>query len=160
MDVQKNRVVTVSYRLTDPEGTLIDEATAADPLHYLHGHGSLLPSVEKHLEGLQKSQSASFTVSPEDGYGERDDEGLRELDRSLFPDDLPLEQGLPIILETDDGEAQAFVHDVTDSTVVVDLNHPLAGETLCFEFTVIDVRDATEAELAHGHVHGPGGHHH
>ena len=161
MEIKKDSVVSVDYRLHLGDGKIIDESDPSDPLVYLHGHDEVIPGLEKALEGKKAGDTLKATVSPEDGYGEYDPEAVEEVPREEFPADLELEAGGIVSATDDEGDDVDFlVKEVRPKTVVVDFNHPLAGKTLHFEVTVREVREATAEELEHGHVHGPDGHDH
>lgn len=160
MDIKKDTVVTVEYRLHLGDGKYIDESDASDPLIYLHGHDEVIPGLEKALEGKKPGDSLKAVIPPEDGYGDYDPEGVDEVPREDIPADLPLEAGgIVEALDEDDNEVVFLVKEIKDNTVVVDFNHPMAGKTLHYELTVRDVRAATEEELEHGHAHAPGHEH-
>jgi FKBP-type peptidyl-prolyl cis-trans isomerase SlyD len=160
MQISKNKVVTLKYRLTDDDGDLIDESTEAEPMAYIHGVGNLIPGLEAALEGKQKGDALKVTVNPDEGFGDRNDELTRVVSRSVFDFVEELEVGMQF--QTDGGQGMEVVTivGIEGDQVTVDGNHPLAGVTLSFDVAVLDVRDATQEELSHGHVHGPGGHHH
>lgn len=159
MRVAKDKVVSIDYTLR-ADGEVVDSSDGSGPLVYLHGHGALVPGLERALSGLTAGESLSVVVEPEDAYGdfEQDDEGVR-LPRESLPDDL--EVGATYEAETEDGEPVTLtVMEVEDAEVVVDFNHPLAGRTLSFDVTVLEVREAGADELEHGHAHEPGHAHH
>ncbi|MDH4283341.1 MAG: peptidylprolyl isomerase [Myxococcales bacterium] len=158
--IEANKVVTLSYTLRDDSGEVIDESAEGSPLQYLHGAMNIVPGLEEQLEGLATGESIKATVPPEKGYGPRIGQS-HEVSRNLFPTDAELVAGMQVIAHDDQGrQIPFFIIGMTEETVTVDPNHPLAGETLHFEVTVESLRDATEEEIAHGHPHGPGGHHH
>ena len=153
--IEDDVVVTMAYTLKLADGELVDEATAEDPLVFLQGFGDIIPGLEEALYGLKVGDSRQVIVAPEDGYGEYDDEAYEMLPTSLFQG-IPLEVGLGIELrDSESGEVyEVFVAEVTKEGVLVDFNHPLAGEELHFNVQILDLREATEEELDHGHVHG------
>ena len=155
-----NKVVSLSYTLRDDDGEVIDQSEDGSPLLYLHGAQNIVPGLEEQLEGVAEGESVNATVSPEKGYGPRIGES-QEVPRNLFPADAELVAGMQVVAHDDEGrQIPFFITGITEDTITVDPNHPLAGETLHFEVTVDSVRDATEEEITHGHPHGPGGHHH
>ncbi|MBI4177948.1 peptidylprolyl isomerase [bacterium] len=159
--IRKNSVVGLTYCLTNSEGQELDRAGADEPLSYLHGNGQIVPGLEKELEGLGIGDKRKVTVSPEEGYGEVVPELKVKAKRSNFPADLKIFPGQQFSAEAGAGHTQFFVvQEVEGDDVFLDGNHPLAGQTLHFDVEVVSVRDATKEELAHGHVHGEGGHHH
>lgn len=150
------------YVLKDSKGKVLDSSEGQEPLGYLHGANNIVPGLEKQLEGKEKGDKIAAVVEPAEGYGERDERGVQKVGRDQFPDDAPLEVGMQFMAQNEDGNQFPFwVTDVDNGgEVTIDMNHPLAGETLHFDVEIVDVRDATSEERAHGHVHGPGGHHH
>ena len=158
--ITANKVVSLSYTLRDDDGEVIDQSEDGSPLLYLHGAQNIVPGLEEQLEGVAEGESVNATVSPEKGYGLRIGEA-QEVPRNLFPADAELAAGMQVVAHDDEGrQIPFFITGITEDTITVDPNHPLAGETLHFEVTVDSLRDATEEEIAHGHPHGPGGHHH
>lgn len=161
MQISKNKVVSIGFKLTDADGSLIDESSTEEPLTYIQGIGSFIPAVESALEGKKSGDELEVTVTPEDGFGERDEELVHSVPRSQFQSGGDLEVGMQVQSQDPDGGPVIFtVVAVNTDNVTLDGNHPLAGMTLNFSVKVGDVRDATKEELDHGHVHGPGGHHH
>jgi len=161
MKVGKGSVVDIDYSLHLGDGKVIDQSGPGEPLSYIHGEGHIVPGLEQALEGLAAGDAKKVVVAPEDGYGPHDPRGLQEVPRDAFPADMKPEVGMQFTARGPQGEAVPFtVTDVKLESVVVDLNHPLAGKTLHFDVTVREVRAATGEELEHGHVHGEGGHHH
>lgn len=160
MQITANKVVTIDYTLTDEQGQIIDSSQGRDPLAYLHGFNNIIPGLEDALEGRKSGDSLNVVVAPADAYGERNEALVQKVSRALFEDANGLEVGMRFQSISEQGVHLVTVVEVTDDTVTVDANHPLAGLTLNFDVTVVDVRDATDEELEHGHVHGPGGHHH
>jgi FKBP-type peptidyl-prolyl cis-trans isomerase SlyD len=161
MKIAKNTVVTVNYKLSDAQNNLIEEG--AQPMVYLHGgYENTLPKIEEELDGKEVGYSSTLQVEPDDAFGDYDAELVKVEDRKLLPE--PLEVGMQFEGMSDgapDDEPMIFtVTEIADDKVVLDGNHPLAGMALRFELSVIDVRAATEEEIAHGHVHGAHGHHH
>ncbi|MCK9532402.1 MAG: peptidylprolyl isomerase [Gammaproteobacteria bacterium] len=160
MQITAKKVVTIDYTLTDEQGQVIDSSQGRDPLAYLHGFSNIIPGLESALEGRTSGDALNVKVAPTEAYGERDDALIQSVSRDLFEDANELEVGMRFQSVSEDGVRLVTVVDVTDDTVTVDANHPLAGVTLTFDVTVVDVRDANDEELEHGHVHGPEGHHH
>ena len=160
MDIKKDTVVSIDYRLHLGDGNIVDESDPSDPLVYLHGHDEVIPGLEKALEGKKAGDSFKATIPPEDAYGDYEPEGVEEVPRDEFPADLPLEAGGIVSATDEEGDDVDFlVKEIREKTVVVDFNHPLAGKTLHYEVTVREVRAATEEELEHGHAHAPGHEH-
>jgi FKBP-type peptidyl-prolyl cis-trans isomerase SlyD len=161
MKIGNGSVVGIDYRLHLGDGELVDSSDPGDPLVYLHGGGQIVPGLERALEGLQAGESRNVVIAPADGYGEHDPRGVQEVPRSAFPEGFAPEVGMQLTAEGPEGEVVPFsVQELRPESVVIDLNHPLAGKTLHFDVTVREVRAATEDERAHGHAHGPEGHGH
>ena len=159
MQVTRDTVVTLHYTLTGDDGAVID-ASRGEPLSYLHGHGNLIPGLEKALEGVSAGFQSRVSLEPEDGYGERRDEMVIGVARDQFDPAMKLETGVQVQANGPQGPVVFTIVEVGEDEVTLDGNHPLAGTRLHFDVEVTDVRAATAEELAHGHVHGPGGHHH
>lgn len=160
--IAPNKVVSLSYTLMLNSGELADEATSDEPLVFIHGIGQTLPAFDDKLDGLSVGDTFSFTLSAEDGYGESSPNYVVEIPKNIFegpdvPDDI-LEIGATLPMQDQDGNPMdGVVVEIGDDTVTMDFNHPLAGEALGFSGTVLDIREATQEELDHGHVHGEGG---
>ncbi len=160
MQIEDNKVVIINYRLTDDSGNVIDESKDSN-FAYLHGHQNIIPGLEKALSGKQAEDKVNVTIEPADGYGERDDSQIQAVPRNMFPGDVEIQPGMNFHAETPDGmPVMVTVTEVSEETITVDGNHPLAGQRLTFDVEIVSVRDAEQAELDHGHVHGPGGHDH
>ncbi len=160
MKVSKDSVVSVEYRLHLGDGEVIDESEPGQPLAYMHGRGQIVPGLEGQLEGMSAGESKKVVVVPSQGYGEHDPRGLQVVPRSMFPPNAQIEPGMSITAQTAEGDVIPItVRELKGDSVVVDLNHPLAGKTLHFDVTVREVRPATSEEMEHGHAHGPGGAH-
>ncbi|HOK61779.1 MAG: peptidylprolyl isomerase [Tenuifilum sp.] len=161
MNVSKNKVVSISYELK-VDGDLIDAAQADNPLVFLYGHGQLLPLFEDNIKDLAEGDSFEFMIPSKDGYGEVNDQAIVELPKEIFVIDGELQEDLLVIgnrLPMRDSEGNALdgtVVEVTDNSVVMDFNHPLAGKDLYFTGKVENIREATAEEISHGHVHGMG----
>ncbi|WP_406663654.1 peptidylprolyl isomerase [Gallaecimonas sp. GXIMD1310] len=160
MTISKDKVVRIHYTLKDDQGTVLDSSSGGEPLVYLHGHGNLIPGLEKELEGKTEGDKMDVSVAPEDGYGPYHQELVQEVPRSAFQGVDDIEAGMRFTAQTDAGPRTVVVQSVSDETVTVDGNHPLAGQHLHFNVEIIELRDAEAEELEHGHVHGPGGHQH
>jgi FKBP-type peptidyl-prolyl cis-trans isomerase SlyD len=159
--IKKNSVVNLSYSLKNSSGQELDKAGGENPFAYLHGVGQIVPGLENALEGLAVGDKKEVTVSPEEGYGNIVPGLAMSVERSNFPEGAEIKTGMQFMGEVGDGKQIVFtVKGVEGDQIQVDGNHPLAGETLHFAVEVMAVRDATEEELSHGHVHGEGGHSH
>ena len=156
-----NKVVFIQYTLTDDDGEEIDSSAGGPALAYLHGANNLVPGLEKALEGKGLGETFDVTVSAEEGYGERVGPGPQPVPRSAFPEDAELEVGMAFLAEDPEGEqTQLWIVGLEEENVLIDQEHPLAGQNLNFKVEVTAIRDATEEEIQHGHPHGPGGHDH
>jgi len=156
--VEKNVVVSLDYVLKLDNDEVIDRSEKNAPLEYLHGYKNIVPGLESELEGLKIGEEKSVTVPAKLGYGERDSEEVAEYPRDTFPDSLNLEVGEPIAMrDSESGESfQAYITEIQTDKVLLDFNHPLAGETLHFKIKISGLREPTGEELSHGHVHQPG----
>ncbi len=158
MNITNGLVASFHYTLKNPAGEVLDSSEGNEPLAYLHGAHNIVPGLEAELEGKTVGDKISAVVTPEGGYGVKHDGLIQEVPRSAFGDQ-PVEPGMRFNAETDQGPRMVVITAVTDDTVTVDGNHPLAGETLHFDVEITDVREATPQEAEHGHVHA-GGHDH
>jgi FKBP-type peptidyl-prolyl cis-trans isomerase SlyD len=154
MQVAKNSVVAIDYKLTDDSGEVIDSSEGQEPLAYLHGAGNIIPGLEEALDGKVAGDQLQVAVPAEDGYGERSGELVQVIAREQFGDVEDLRVGMQFQVQTDEGYLVFTVVRVDGDAVTIDGNHPLAGRNLNFDVTVRDVREATDEELSHGHVHG------
>lgn len=159
MTIQKNSVVTINYTLKDDTGGLIESSEGQEPLTYLHGLGNLIPGLESSLEGKAAGESVKVSVPPEEAYGIWEESKIVGIPRGQFSGVDDIQAGMQFSVHSEMGEQVVTVTKVEADTVTVDANHPLAGKTLDFDVTIIDVREATADELDHGHAHGAGGHH-
>lgn len=159
MKVTTNSVVSIHYTLTNNEGTVLDSSSGREPLVYLQGHGQLIPGMEEGLDGKTKGEKLNLKISPEKGYGVHDANLVQQVPVSAFggQDVTP---GMQFEAGSDVQRFIVTVKEVNNEMVTVDGNHPLAGVELNFDVELLDVREATVDEIAHGHVHGEGGHHH
>jgi len=153
-------VVSIDYTLKDDEGDVLDSSEAGAPLVYLHGADNIIPGLEAALTGKSAGEALTVVVSAEDGYGEYDESLVAEVERDRFPGADEIELGDQFQANTPEGPRMVTVIGIDDEAITIDANHPLAGETLHFDVTIVEVRAATKEEIEHGHVHGEGGHHH
>lgn len=160
MTIEEKRVVTMHYKLTDDEGQLLDESQD-NPLLYIHGTNSLIPGLEKQLEGKSSGDKITATVLPEEGYGPVMPQLIQNLPKETFQGVENIEVGMEFEASNENDEKMIVrVEAVDGEEITINGNHPLAGKTLNFDVNIVDVREASEEELSHGHVHGEGGHHH
>ncbi|MFU8837327.1 MAG: FKBP-type peptidyl-prolyl cis-trans isomerase [Thiohalomonadaceae bacterium] len=160
MQISANKAVSIDYTLTNNQGEVIDTSSGREPLAYLQGHGNIIPGLESALEGKAAGDNVKVTVAPADGYGERDDALTQAVPRQMFENADEIQIGMQFQTMSEHGPHVVTVISIDADNVTVDANHPLAGETLNFDVTIVEVRDASPEELDHGHVHGPDGHHH
>ncbi|MBI2380797.1 MAG: peptidylprolyl isomerase [Gammaproteobacteria bacterium] len=153
-------VALFDYTLTDAEGNVLDSSKGGEPLAYLHGAGNIIPGLEKALEGKGAGDSLKVTVPAAEAYGERDEQALEVIQRTQIQMDGEIEIGMQLHAHGPHGAQILTVVDVDGEEITLDANHPLAGVDLTFDVSIVEVRDASVEELAHGHVHGAGGHHH
>jgi FKBP-type peptidyl-prolyl cis-trans isomerase SlyD len=158
MQIGREKAVTIEYTLKDDGGKVLDTSEGRPPLTYLHGMGSLVPGLEKALDGKTAGDAVTVTLTPDEGYGARDERLIRNMPlRKLRDRDPVVGQRVPADF---DGSARlVLITALQGDYATVDANHPLAGKTLHFSVKIVGVREATAEELSHGHVHGPGGHH-
>ena len=160
MKVAANCVVSLEYSLHLGDGEVIDSSEGGEPLVYLHGAGQIVPGLERQLDGMEVGDSKQVVIAPTDGYGEREQENVRQESRAKFGDQ-PIQAGDELVaIDEDHNQLPVRIEKIEGDEVTVDFNHPLAGKTLHFDVKVRDVRAATAEELSHGHVHGAGCHHH
>jgi len=160
MQIGDQKVVTLHYTLTDNEGRVIDQSEDGS-FAYLHGASNIIPGLENALSGKTAGEELSVAVSPEEAYGVRDESMLQQVPKNMFEDTNQIAVGTQFHAQGPNGEMLVVtVMEVQEEHVLVDGNHPLAGVELNFYVKIIDVRDASEEEVEHGHVHGPEGHHH
>lgn len=160
MKIAKNKVVSIDYTLTDAKGSVLDKSSKGRPLFYIQGAGNIIPGLEKALEGKAAGESLKAQIPHAEAYGTRDEALMQVLPKSDFGEIRDLKVGMELEAESDEGVRIITVVKIDNDQVTVDGNHPLAGVDLTFDVKVVEVRDASAEELAHGHVHGPGGHHH
>ena len=168
MIIENNKVVTLSYelRLKSETGEVAEKTDGTNPFVFLYGHGNLLPTFEANLSGKKVGENFSFSLTPEEAYGVVTPEAVVDLPLTIFQADgqtdhelLKIGNTIPM-MDQEGNRLNGKVVKVETETVTMDFNHPLAGETLFFSGEVNDIREATEEELQHGHVHGAGGHQH
>ncbi|HAS23663.1 peptidylprolyl isomerase [Idiomarina loihiensis] len=153
--IAPNKVVAINYAVKTEDGQTLDQSKDGSPLNFIHGRGMLIPGLENALEGKKVGDSFTAEVKPEEAYGERHDGLIQTVPRNLFGEN-EVQPGMQFRASTDQGEQSVVIVEVKDDEVTVDGNHPLAGVNLNFDVEVIEVREATEQELEHGHVHTDG----
>lgn len=158
--IKKDSVALIHYTLKNNAGEVLDSSSGADPLAYLHGHGNIIPGLESELEGKGVGDKLNASIKPADGYGEHDAEMIQEVPKEAFQGAPEITVGMQFQAQGPNGAQMVTVTKVEGESVTVDGNHPLAGEQLNFDVEVMEIREASAEELSHGHVHGPGGHHH
>ena len=159
MQIAQDTVVSISYELYDADGNLIEKTD--EPVSYLHGgYDGIFPLVEAALNGKKAGEDCRLSLAPEDAFGEYESDLVRVEPKALFPGNVAVGMQFEGGAEDSDDVLLYTVTDIADDKVVVDGNHPLAGQTLDFFCTVTEVRAATDDEIMHGHAHGPHGHHH
>ena len=159
--VKNNTVARVHYTGTLPDsGEVFDSSEGRDPLTFLVGHGKMIPGFERELMGAKIGERRTFTLAPEDAYGQPIDDAIMDVPRAQFAmieEQTELEVGMQLITQLPHGPAPFIVKALSDESVTADFNHKLAGESLTFSVEVVELREADESEIAHGHAHGPGG---
>ena len=163
--ISKDKVVQLHYTLTDDSGKQIETTAGGDPVAYLHGHQNMIPGFEKAIEGHKTGDAVEFTLSPEEGYGQRTEGAVQRVPVKHVHGHPAgkkgvWKKGMVAWGNTEQGERQVTIVKVGRFMVDADTNHPLAGKSITFKVDITDVRDATNDEISHGHAHGPGGHHH
>ena len=164
MLIEKNKVVTFHYRMSEPGHDVIDDSRKGNPVVYLQGYQGMLQGLEDAMMGRQAGDQLTVTLTPEQAYGMRQEGSQQRISIKHVINDskkkITYKPGSVVQLNTEHGARPAIVIKVGLKTLDIDTNHPLAGKTLTFEVEIVDVRAATAEEIAHRHVHGDGGHHH
>lgn len=160
MLVSQHKVVHIHYTLTSESGEQLDSSRGDEPLAYIHGMGNIISGLEDALDGRSVGDKFQVTVPPEEAYGVRSDELVQVVPKSAFQGVDQIVPGMQFRAESNEGVQLVTVIGVDGDQITLDGNHPMAGQTLNFDVEVTEIRDATDTELAHGHVHGAGGHDH
>lgn len=160
MNIETNSVVQMHYKLTNTDGMLLDTSEGREPLTYMHGKGMLIPGLELQLNGKTTGDKFVAEVKADEAYGQKSEEMIHVVPKANFQGDGELKAGLQIQIDTNQGPQIAVITKVEGDDVTIDMNHPLAGMDLSFDVEIVNVREATQEEIEHGHVHGPGGHQH
>jgi len=154
VNIGEKSVVTFHYTLTNSNGEELDSSAGRDPMKYLHGASNIVPGLEKEMEGKSSGDKLKVEVQPEEGYGQVNPQLIQKVPHSAFEGVPEIKPGMQFQAQGPDGETQHItVKEVTGDEVIVDGNHPLAGQVLHFDVTIEDVREASEEELSHGHAH-------
>ena len=157
--VEDGVVVSMEYTL-HVDGELLDSSDGQGPLQFLAGYGNIIPGLEEEMRGMKIGDSKDVVVEPKNGYGEYDDEAFMKVPRTDFPKDMPMEVDTELTVRDEEGNSRyARVDSIEDDNVTLNFNHPLAGDELRFHVKVVALREPTEEELEHGHVHEEGHHH-
>jgi len=158
--IGKNNVVSIHYTLKDEAGEVLDSSEGKPPLQYLHGANNLVPGLEQELQGKSTGAKFETSIPPEHGYGERNEDFVQTIQKDMFQGVDAVEPGMTFVAQGEGGaERQVRVTEVDGEEVTIDANHPMAGMTLNFEVEVVDVREGTDQEIEHGHVHNAGADH-
>lgn len=161
MALQANKVVTFNYILKDDNGALLDSTEKGGPFSFISGNHQILPGLEEAIGNMIIGSKKNIKLAAADAYGEYDENAVQKINRTLFPEEAELEIGMTYFAHSPEGQHLQFViTEMENDDITVNFNHPLAGKNLEFDVELLDVRDATPEEISHGHVHGPGGHHH
>lgn len=148
MKIQDNMHVSMSYTLTNDNGEVLDQAGSESPFTFIYGRGQVIPGLEAGIAGMEVGQEAKVSVDPGDAYGERNEEMVREIPRVQFPADIELKSGMPFEAQSPHGPMRFIIKDVSEEIVYADFNHPLAGEKLHFDLSILNIREATAGELS------------
>ena len=159
MLIEKDKVVSFHFKVIE-DGELLESSSEGDPMLYMHGRNGLISGLESELAGKKAGENFSVTLEPKEAYGIPLESSKQRISKKHLAKNGKLRVGMVVDINTTDGLRQATIVKVGKFNVDVDTNHPFAGKTLTFEVDVVDVRDATGEEMAHGHAHGSGGHHH
>lgn len=159
MQISDNKVVYIQYTLKTTEGAVIDSSSQEAPLSYIHGRGNIIPGLEKALSGKSEGEKFNISIEPEEAYGDRNETLIQTVPKNAFQGVEEIQEGMQFQAQTPTGPQLITVTEVKGEEIIVDANHPLAGEMLDFDIEVVDVRDATAEELNHGHVHTAEEHH-
>jgi FKBP-type peptidyl-prolyl cis-trans isomerase SlyD len=160
VQIAADAVVLIHYTLKGDDGKVLDSSDGGEPLAYIQGHGNLVPGLEKALEGKKDGDALVVTLSPDEGYGKRNEALVQRVPKRSLQGSGEIRKGMQFQAQTEEGLRVFTVTAVVGDMVALDGNHPLADQTLHFDVEVVSVRAATAEELEHGHVHGAGGHHH
>ncbi len=159
MIIEHNKVVGIHYTLKNNTGEILDKSQAGQPLYFIQGMGNIILGLEEALHGKKVGESFQVSILPDKGYGEIRQDLIQLVDKASFGNQ-EVQVGMQFTARAGDNAYNVVVTEISNGKVTVDANHPLAGEILHFDISIEEVRAASEDEIGHGHVHGPGGHHH
>jgi len=161
MTISQHKVVSIHYKVVDADSAeVIDSSEGGEPMTYLHGARNIIPGLEQALEGKNVGDEIEVTIAPADAYGEYSDDRIQQVPKEAFEQMEKVEPGMMVTAQSEHGQINLMVTEVDEATVTVDANHPLAGKSLKFDVRIEQIRDASDEEIAHGHVHGPDAHNH
>ena len=160
MQIANNMAVSIHYTLFNDDGDVIDSSVGHDALVYLHGQGNIISGLEQALLGKSKGDKLNVRIDPEDAYGSFMEERVQVIPRSMFEGVDDLEVGMQFHADVSSGPGVVSIIAIDGDDITIDGNHPLAGQALTFDVEIVDIRPASGEEIAHGHIHGPGGHQH
>jgi FKBP-type peptidyl-prolyl cis-trans isomerase SlyD len=160
MQIANDKAVSFHYTLTNSAGEVLDSSAGGEALVYLHGSGNIISGLEAALVGKKVGDTFKVTIEPKDAYGEHQDDMIQVLERKMFEGIDELEVGMQFHADVSHGPGIVTIIEINGDEITIDGNHPLAGEALTFDVEVTEIRDASPEEIAHGHIHGAGGHHH
>jgi FKBP-type peptidyl-prolyl cis-trans isomerase SlyD len=159
--IARGKVVSIHYTLKDDAGNVVDSSAGGEPLTYLHGGGNIIPGLENALNGLAVGAAVNVVVPPAEGYGDKSGPPPQTVPRGAFPPGADIQLGMQFGVEGPGGQPiPVWVIAADQNEITLGFDHPLAGQSLHFDVQVMEIRDASQEEMAHGHPHGPGGHHH
>ena len=157
--VKDDLVIAMEYTLT-VDGEILDSSEGREPLEFLQGKGNIIPGLEREMTGMEIGESKSVVVAPAEGYGELNEEAFMEIPTNQFPEHIPVEVGTELQVQNEEGQpAYARIEEIENNIAVLNFNHPLAGKELNFAVKVVSLREPSEEQLAHGHVHHEGHEH-
>jgi FKBP-type peptidyl-prolyl cis-trans isomerase SlyD len=161
VSVASGKVVVIHYTLTGADGRLIESTRGKAPMAYLHGQNNVIPGLEAALADKNVGDQVQFTIPPEQAYGVRKGKGPQAVPRKEFPRKMDLRENMPLDIPGGDGQpVRVWVTKIQGSKVWIDVDHPLAGQSLSFDVEIVHIRDPYPEEIEHGHAHGSDGHHH
>lgn len=160
MQIAQDKAVSIHYTLTNTAGETLDSSIGGEALVYLHGHGNIINGLEAALSGKKVGDKFNITIPPKEAYGEINENMVQVIAREMFEGIDHLEVGMQFHADVSHGTGIVTIVAIDGDQITIDGNHPLAGEALTFDVEILDIRDASAEEIAHGHIHGQGGHHH